>query len=251
MSRDRELQKLVDRAADQRREDAELAAKREQEAHVALHEELRAAKDLTLKRPRSVFLRMTGFGIGIGWWLALATLAIAAPVIKDAWFRYVLLAFAIAFVARVIVFVRRLRIDYRTFLEFPRGLPFSVSGGADLVENELHKDHHDWQGSATVRVALLPGADDAVVEAILDLFVRRANDQFYFAGRPIGGASTDPRVKWKRDKHEVSGSANLFVLREIYRLIYKLVWLHQKQGGIANVSFSRSGGIYDIPYSKT
>lgn len=250
MSRDRELQKLVDKAAEQRQEDAEIAAKREQERHVALHKSLRADKDLTRKRPRGVFLAMTGYGIGPGWWIALATFAMAVPVIKDAWFRYLVLAFGILFGVRVAFFVKRLLVDYPTFLQYPKGLPFSVSGGADLLENELHGDHHDWQRSVTVQVSLTPDTDGAVVDAVLELFTRQANDRFYFAGRAIGGAASDLREKWTRDGHAVHGSANRFVLRDIYRLIDKLAWLHRKQGGIQNVSFSRSGSVYDIPYSK-
>ncbi len=232
MARDPELQKLVDEAT----------AKREP-AKVATPE-------IAPEPPASpirlgVYRRMHDGSPGLLWWVPLGALFVMAFVVKAAWFRYTLLVYGAAFAVRVVIYVIGLFRGYAEFQRFPGSLAFPMEGWLPLLVEEITTNPEQWRGQVELAVTLAPQADREVVEAALELCTRSANRQFY-TGESFFGSAGDVREKWKREGTTIAGSANIWVIGDLYRCARRLDWIHRRSPSIARIAVTTRGGIYGV-----
>ncbi len=234
MARDPELQKLVDDAATER-----VRAGR-----------TRSASEPPVERPKTpirfaVYRRMHDGGMSFAWFLPLAIVFGLGFVVREPWFRAASFAYLGALALRLVIYGIGLYRGYREFLRFPADLAFPLSGWVPLLVEELTKDPEQWRDTVTLEVTLAPEADREVVEAALDLGTGRANGRFY-TGESFSGSAGDVREKWKREGTRIQGSANIWVIGDLYRCVRKLDWIHRRSPSIAGISVTAKGGIYGV-----
>jgi len=246
VERDPDLQRLVDQAARQRGADA--ARRAEEEASAARD---RAAAEAARQAKQTVGLGLYAeierqASVGMGWWLAML-LGLAA--LAHGWSGGVWPSFV---AGAALVAAWSVRVAYRwlglvaglpAFRRFPRDVSFPVDGWDALLTPRIADDVEQWSTRCQIEIALAPGADEAVLTAAADLFVPRTRRWFYGEGGPIGGAASDLREAWRRDGLVLRGSANLWVVGDIYRFLRTLDRLHRRIGGVAGVTLGASGAI--------
>lgn len=233
MARDPEIQKLVDEAALAR----ERAARVEPEAAVP-------------SAPRSpirfaVYRRMHDGGMSIVWFLPLAVVGGLLFLVTARWFHIGSLVYLGALGVRLAIYAVGLYRGYREFREFPRCLAFPIEGWLSLLDEELTTDPEQWRDKVSLEVTLAPGADREVIEAALDLCTRDANGRFY-TGESFSGSAGDIRKRWRRAGTRIEGSANIWVIGDLYRCARKLDWIHGKSPSVAQVAVTASGGVYGV-----
>lgn len=237
MTRDPELQELVDEAAARR-------ARAERAAATAPAPAPAPAKPPSPIR-LGVYRRMHDGAPGLLWWLPIGALLGMAFVVDAAWFRYTLLAFGVAFAVRIVIYAIGLVRGYAEFQRFPASLAFPMDGWLPLLVEEITTNAERWRGQVTFAVTLAPGADREVVEAALELCAVRANGAFY-TGESFSGSSGDVREKWKREGTTIKGSANIWVIGNLYRCARALDWIHRKTPSVTRIAITTHGGIYGV-----
>lgn len=232
--RDKELQKLVDQAAKQRRQQEQARSPREK-------------RDPPPPNPvrLGVYAEMWKGGPGIFWFLPLTLLPILVILGSQTWLVAGFAAYGVALALRILWYVIGLFRGFAAFKRFPADLRTTLVGWYPMLAEKLVNDPEQWQKSCELAVTLEDGADAAPVIAALDLFVPQANG-WYYTPDTISGASGDPRTKWTREGTCVTGSLNVWILGELYRLINQLDWIHSKTGGIARISVKSEGGFYGL-----
>jgi hypothetical protein len=184
--------------------------------------------------------------LGMFWWFSPLFVIIAGiaaaftPVMI-----YVAIALGVVVAGRIGLRYVALYRGYRAFLQFPGDLPYRFDGWAPLLE--LAGNPEDWVEECTVIVRRAPGADEAVVAAVEEMFQRAANGWWYTADGAISGAASDIRKKWRREGDRLIGSANIWVVGEIYLLARQLANIQRKTNSIASVEVTRSTHFYGIP----
>jgi len=234
--RDKELQKLVDKAAKSRDEQAE-----------------RAARQPPPKREPpppnpvriGVYARMHDGGMGhILWWIPFAVVVGVAPFLWDrAWMRYAVFGYLGLLAVRLIIYAIGLLRGFAAFKRFPADLTVKLEGWYPMLDEKIINDAEEWQASATLEIELAEGTDKAPYEAVLDLFIPQASRAFYPADGVFGAAS-DPRKEWTREGTLVTGSLNVWVLGALYRLINQIDWVQRKAGGVSRIVLSKKGSVY-------
>lgn len=234
MARDPELQKLVDEAATERARAGRPADETEP----------------AVERPKTpirfaVYRRMHDGGMSFAWFLPLAIVFGLGFIVSEPWFRAASLGYLGALALRLVIYAIGLYRGYREFLQFPRSLAFPLAGWVELLVEELTTNPEQWRETVKLEVTLAPEADREVVEAALDLCTGRANGQFY-TGESFFGSAGDIRRKWKREGSRIHGSANIWVIGDLYRCARKLDWIHRRSPSIARISVTAEGGIYGV-----
>lgn len=235
--RDKELQKLVDRAAKER----EVQLDREAKRPGGTPREPPPPNPVRL----GVYARMWKGGPHLFWFLPLAVFVPLLVMIEARWFRYCAAAYGVAFALRVVWYVIQLLRGFAAFKRFPADLHTKLEGWYPMLDEKLIDDPEQWQKDCELAVELDEGADSAPTCAALDLFVPRANS-WYYTPDTIAGAGSDPRTKWTREGTHVTGSLNVWILGELYKLINQLDWIHARAGGIVKITVKKSGGVYGL-----
>lgn len=235
--RDKELQKLVDQAAKAREVQLEREAKRPGGAKP----EPAPPNPVRL----GVYARMWKGGPHLLWFLPLSVFLPLVVISKATWLRYAAAVYGVAFGLRVVWYFVQLLRGYAAFKRFPADLRTKLEGWYPMLDETLINDPEQWQAGCELVVTVDDGADSAPVAAALELFVPRANS-WYYTPDSIGGAASDPRTKWTREGTRVSGSLNVWILGELYKLINQLDWIHARAGGIAKIAVKKSGGVYSL-----
>lgn len=236
MARDPELQALVDQADRQRERAAQVRPEPPPEP----------------ERPKPA-ITFGGYmeldranQLGMIWWFApifVISAGVLAAFISE--MKYVALGLGALLACRIALRYLALWRGYQSFLRFPADLSYRFDGWASLLP--LANNPEEWTRECTLIVRRAPGADEAVVAAVEDLFRTAANGWFYKPDGPIGGAANDIRQEWKRDGDRLVGSANIWVAGEIYRLARRLDQIQRKTSSIASVEVTRESGTYSFP----
>lgn len=230
------MQQLVDAAERERERAAERAAARDREA---------AAPPSAPPSPMrfAVYRRMHDGGFALPWMFAAITAVTVLLVAPSA--AYIALAILGVCIVRLGIYVIGLLRGHRAFLQFPTDLAFPVDGWSALLGEELISNPEQWQVHAELVVHHDDTADREVIEAALTLCAAAANAHFYHADS-VFGAATDPRVKWTREGSKISGSLNVWIIGDLYRVARRIDWIHRRSGGVTRIAFERSGGTYGI-----
>jgi len=235
--RDKELQKLVDQATKAR----EVQMEREAKRPGGVKREPPPPNPVRL----GVYARMWKGGPHLLWFLPIAVLGGLVMFGGSTWFKYAAGIYGVAFGLRVLWYFIQLFRGFAAFKRFPADLRIDLEGWYPMLDEKLINDPEQWQSECELTVTLEPGADSAPVAAALDLFVPCANG-WYYTPDSIAGAASDPRTKWTREGTRVTGSLNVWILGELYKLINQLDWIHSRAGGIATIAVKKSGGVYGL-----
>jgi hypothetical protein len=235
MARDRELQDLVDRADAQRRGDAERAAR------------VKPKPERPAPKPRIKlfdFMRAQPGAMSFWWWPLLTIGGTLAFFIDDPRYRVPVAAFAGLFAVRLLVRLVQVRIAYARLLRFPGDCRIPVTGWTALF-TPLVDDCEQWRLRCGVAVNVAAGADRAVVTAALTLFAKRATG-WQYGGESFSGSSGDIREKWRVDGFAARGSANIWVVCEVYQLVRQLERIAPRIGGIEAIALTAEGSIVGV-----
>jgi hypothetical protein len=236
VSRDPELQALVDKAERER-----ARAKRPSPPPETPKQE---RPKTTV--PFSVYMEIDRHRqVGFLWWMLPIFIVLGPVFVHERVVTYIAIGLAGALAGRIAWRFIALRRSYHKFLQFPNGLGFPIAGWPAVVA-KLDKNPEEWSLECTVIVRRAPDADEAVIAAAEDLFCRAANSWYYTADGAIVGAASDPRKKWTRDGERLIGSSNNWVIGEFYRFARQLELIQRKAGGVAGVEIKPGRGSYSI-----
>jgi hypothetical protein len=233
MGRDPELQKIIDRADEQRRASA---------ARVPAPRPASTRKPPPTQR-LAVYRELAAGGVSPLWWAGLVLLPFLPVVWDYSWGPLLAAAYGAALLVRLGLREAAVRLGFARFRKFPAGLGFPVDGWAEFLDDELASNARVWCLDVVLEVARGDGADEQALAAAEDLFMAQVNCWTPGSERVSSGAASDLRKHWVRqDGKALCGSANLDVAGEIYRFIQMLEKIQRKAGGVQRVSLRKGGG---------
>jgi hypothetical protein len=241
MTRDPELQALIDRAAKQRHDDAARVT------DVASQPKAVIARPSAPQIAFSHFERVHPGGLGLSWLVGGLAGGLVVAIMAVAGHRTLAISAGVSVVAALGVRIAfRYAHMYRAFDElraFPGHVSIEVTGWRELIAT-LVDDSCAWRLDCVLEVVPGDHADPPVLTAAADLFLADVNRWFY-AADSVGGAASDLRAEWRRDGMVLFGSANVLVACEIYELI-RLLDRIARSGGVRAVVIRSRGSVITV-----
>jgi hypothetical protein len=132
---------------------------------------------------------------------------------------------------------------FSRFRKWRKQLPYRLEGWQELVDMPHFGKAHWWRRECTLRVTIT-SENENVVQGFNDLaalLCRNCNKGYYTA------FSSDPRISWSLDGHQLRGSVNGAVARKIYDFLRKdMTLMAERYGQPVKITITVRGDVEEV-----